>query len=475
MKHLTRRIFLGSVVGTAMAGRQVPAGASGYSQSAAGVGGGHAGPARRNPGAADAFPRWPVADAREENALIRRHSQRQVGSRGGPGTGLRDGLRRADRRETLPGHRQRHQRPHHLARRARDRARRRGDRPALHVRRDHQCRAADARAARVRRHRSRDVPDRRPQDRAGHQRADARRSSPCTSAARPPTSTPSSTWLAAASPGGRGRLSGAPRRVAGPQGRHLGQRRVLQLPGQQEPELRAKAARSSPTTPTLRRNLLQVPQQQPWPSRTPAPTSPMRDRAPTCASPNSRARSCIAQMSRLEAQARTRDAERRVPHRAAAADPRHHAARMYEAARATRITSTCSATTRAIRGAAEGGVPQGARGGGHSRLGRLLAAQQGAVPRRVLSSRGYQRIYSTARLATGASGTSVRRTIACATRRSGSCRPCCSARGRTWTRSRPPSRGSRRMPGPSPNAPRRHRNSRRQHTARRIHSIIRAL
>src|SRR5687767_9498092 len=72
MKHLTRRIFLGSVVGTAMAGRQAPARASGSSQSPAvlaradtpAVLGGT--PVRRAP-----FPSWPVADPREEDALIR--------------------------------------------------------------------------------------------------------------------------------------------------------------------------------------------------------------------------------------------------------------------------------------------------------------------------------------------------------------------------------------------------------------------
>jgi perosamine synthetase len=72
MKHLTRRVFLGSVVGTAMAGRPAPARASGYGQSAAAVAradtpavlGGT--PVRRT-----AFPSWPVADTREEDALIR--------------------------------------------------------------------------------------------------------------------------------------------------------------------------------------------------------------------------------------------------------------------------------------------------------------------------------------------------------------------------------------------------------------------
>src|SRR5512145_512837 len=72
MKHLTRRLFLGTVVGTAVGGRHMRAQTSGGTQSAAGITRADAPaalggtPVRRT-----AFPSWPVADAPEEEALLR--------------------------------------------------------------------------------------------------------------------------------------------------------------------------------------------------------------------------------------------------------------------------------------------------------------------------------------------------------------------------------------------------------------------
>ena len=64
------------------------------------------------------FPSWPVADAREEDALVRVIRSGKW-FRGENVVRLRSRIRQADRRQALPGHRKRHERAHHVARRAR--------------------------------------------------------------------------------------------------------------------------------------------------------------------------------------------------------------------------------------------------------------------------------------------------------------------------------------------------------------------
>ena len=127
------------------------------------------GPVRTAP-----FPSWPVIAGNEERAWMDVLRKRQMEP---PGWRLRAPVRRNlgrnARRQTLPGHRQRHERAVHLSQCARHRTRRRSDRAALHLRGHGQRRAAATRAAGVRRHRSRNVPDRRAQDRSRHHRSHA--------------------------------------------------------------------------------------------------------------------------------------------------------------------------------------------------------------------------------------------------------------------------------------------------------------
>ena len=189
-KHVSRRSFLGAVVAAGAIG-------SGSHRADARIGavGIRAAPvdracaARRRARAPHAVPvagRWPTrARRRRSSGSIRSGKW----FRGENVSRVRDRIRVADGREALPRDRQRHERAHHLAGRARRRAGRRGHRAALHLRRHRECRAAAARPSGVRRHRPRDVPDRRAQDRAGDHRRGRASSCRFISAARRPTST----------------------------------------------------------------------------------------------------------------------------------------------------------------------------------------------------------------------------------------------------------------------------------------------
>ena len=169
----------------------------------------------------------------------------------------------------------------------------------------------------------------------------------CTSAARPPTSTRS--WTSARRRGvpvRRGRVPGAPRRVARPQGGHLRQGGLLQFSGEQEPELR-RGRRHPDRRRGARRDVLPLPQQQPRPAehrrRFLVPQhrrEPAHDRVPGRAADRAddAARGAGADARR----------ERRVSHDACCGrSPGSRRRGCTTAARATPTTSTCSATTRA--------------------------------------------------------------------------------------------------------------------------------
>ena len=209
---------------------------------------------------------WPVADAREEQALTAVLRSGKWGRGDGEQverferayaalTGATHCLATANGTSALLT----------VARRARRRPGRRGDRPALHVRRDRQRRAAAARAAGVRRHRHRDLPDRRAQDRGGDHRRARARSCPCTSADRPPTSTRSCRRAAPRRARAGGRLPGAPRRVEGPQGRHARPAPAASASRRARTSTPAKAARIVTDDAAFAGDLLHVPQQQPRP------------------------------------------------------------------------------------------------------------------------------------------------------------------------------------------------------------------
>ena len=130
--------------------------------------------------------------------------------------------------------------------------------------------------------------------------------------------------------------------------------------------------------------------------------------------------------------------KRRAPHGSLAPDSRH-----YSRAHVRRLQSQCVSSLyvplrrEPFRRASTRGIHQGAGGRGNSRARRLLAAQQAAVSgRRVFLS------WLPGDLLEGADGHMARtesvsgERSACATRLSGSCRRCCSGRGRTWRTSR---------------------------------------
>ncbi len=269
--------------------------------------------------AAPSLPRWVARRcARRRFPLAgARHHRRPGAERCGPqrpveprpaGRALRGRVRAAHRRGALPGHRQRHQRAAHDARRPGRRPGRRGDRPALHLRRHGQRGAAPARAAGVRRHRRRDIPDRRAQGRRGdhgshagrHARAPRRRGrrsrhDSCRrrghAACRWSKMRARHTW-----PSGRGARSA---RMAGQAASASRPARTSTAP---------KAARFSPTTPSCWKpatGSTTTAAAGPPPA---APISRIAASAPTCGSPIFRRRMLLAQMTRLEQQARTRDA-----------------------------------------------------------------------------------------------------------------------------------------------------------------------
>ncbi len=298
-------------------------------------------PVRRTP-----FPNWPIADAREEQALTGVVRSGKWGRGGGTQVErFESKYAGADRRETLPRHRERHQRAVHRDVRARHRARRRSDRPALHVRRDHQRRAAATRASSLRRHRSRDVPDRCAQDRRGHHAAHAPDRPGASRRRRSRSRHDARRRARPRHPGAGGRVSVAPRRVEGPQGRHVRPRRLLQFPGEQEPE-RRRRRRADHRRPGLPGDLLHVPQQQPRPQeyRQPHLHLPRRRRQPAPDGvPGGDPARADDTARRAGDDARP---ERRVPDVDAEGDSRHHAGEdVRRAARGTRITSTCCATT----------------------------------------------------------------------------------------------------------------------------------
>ena len=327
--------------------------------------------------------------------------------------------------------------------------------PAVHVRRDGERRAVDARAAGIRRQRPRDVPDRRA-GRSRPRRPTARApSSRCTSAAPPPISTRSCRSRRSAASRCRGRVPGAPRRVARAQGGDVRHGGVLQLPGQQEPELRrrrrdpdqrrrarSRGAIASTTTAAA--------------GATPATISPTATRGANLRMTEFQAALLVAQMTRLEAQARTRDENAAHLTSLLKANPGHRARAHVRGLHAQRIPSLHVPLRRGrlLRPPARG-VPQGPRRRRRSGVERVLAAEQGAVPgRRARDARFPGDLLEDAARRSGASRTAARRTTACARRRSGWVRRCCSDRGRTWRTSPRPYARCRRMPRSSRGKPR---------------------
>jgi hypothetical protein len=122
----------------------------------------------------EAFPAWPIADAREEEALLGVLRSGKWGGASASRSSSSSAPMRAHRGPPLPGHRQWLHGPAHVALRAGRGRGRRGDRAALHVR-GHRERGAPARRPPdLRGHRHRDVPDRRPEDRGRDHGEDAR-------------------------------------------------------------------------------------------------------------------------------------------------------------------------------------------------------------------------------------------------------------------------------------------------------------
>ena len=226
-------------------------------------------PVRREP-----FPGWPRVDDRDEKDLL------EVLRSGNWYRGAGDVVNQFESAYAeLTGAKhcvadgQRDLLPHHLPRRARGRAGRRGDRAAVHVHRDRQRGAAAVTPCP-----SSSTPTPRPS------RSTPARSRPpsptgpwpscrCTSAARSPTWTRSSR-----SPGSTSspssRMPASPTSPSGAaEGGHLGLRRLLQLPEQQEPDLR-RGGRHPHQRRRAGRALLHVPEQHRRPAGRRATTSP---------------------------------------------------------------------------------------------------------------------------------------------------------------------------------------------------------
>ena len=118
------------------------------------------------------FSRWPILGDNDEKAWMEVLRKRQVvPDRRRLRHPLRGDLGADDGGQALRRGRQRHERPDHVAGRARDRARRRGARPSVHVRRHDQRRPAPPRAAGLRGHGPGDLPDRCPPARIVDHRA----------------------------------------------------------------------------------------------------------------------------------------------------------------------------------------------------------------------------------------------------------------------------------------------------------------
>ena len=290
---VSRRKFFASAIGAAALGRIGSAASKGQASAAA--------PAVRPAAASPGPARRHASPARAVSALARRRwargrrargagATRQVGPRRA-GCGVRIRVRVADRCQGLPRDRQRHQRAHHIPGRARHRPRRRGDRPALHVHRDGQRRAADARPAGLRRHRHRDLPDRRPQDRSGDHAAHARGDSGAPRRIRrrprhhpadrqsPRHPRRSRTPVRRTSPNGADARSAA---TAAPAASAFRRARI---------SIPEKGARSSPATRRCWRPAIAFTTTAAAGAAT-EPTSPTPGPARTCASPSSRPRCC---------------------------------------------------------------------------------------------------------------------------------------------------------------------------------------
>ena len=155
----------------------------------------------------------------------------------------------------------------------------------------------------------------------------------------------------------------------------------------------------------------------------------------------------VAQMTRLEAQARTRDENAAHLTSLLKAIPGIAPARMYEGCtrNAYHLYMFRYDAGGVLRPPACG-VPQGPRRRRRAGLERVLAAEQGAVPGgRARDARLPDDLLEGAARRSGAIRTAVRRTIACARRRSGWVRRCCSDRGRTWRTLPTPYARCRRM------------------------------
>ena len=379
-----------------------------------------AGAARRHAGADRAVPVLAGRRRARGAGAGRRAAQRQVVPRGGDQVdAVRARLRRAHRRRALPGHRQRHQRADHLALRARRRARatRSSCRPTpSSPPSTPSCCCTPCPSS--------STPTSRP---SRSTRARSRPPSPTGTRAIMPVHLGGSAGrprhdpearTRAQRPRDRGRLPGPPGRVAGPQGRHLRHGRAASASRPARTSTPARAARSSPTTRRWSRRCYALPQQQPRPRATPATTSRIARRARNLRMTEFQARAALgaddAPRGAVEARATTNAAYltsllKEIP----GITPARHVRGLH----AQRVPPLhVPLRRRALRRAAAGGVPQGATRRRRPGLRRLLAAQQGAVPRGGARLSRASSASTVARrwLAAGASATSARRTIGCA-------------------------------------------------------------
>ncbi len=343
------------------------------------------------------FSSWPVITESDERAWMEVLARRAlVPARRRLRQPVRGDLGQDARRQALRGRRQWHECADHVAGRARDRARRRGDRAPLYVRRHDQRRLDAPRAAGLRGYRPRDVSDRRPQDRSGDHRTDGlhhagpprrlggrhghdpgrrRASTSCRSSKTPARPT----W-----PSGGTRRSARSATSAASASR----RPRTSIP--------AKAGRSSPTATICSSSARAF---RTTAGRRPTPGSRTFATAPTCGSPSSRPRSYCSSSpgsrNSPAAASRTRPTSRSSSRRSPASRP----PRCTMAARAMPIISTCSVM-----------IPTISRSLPRSRFLEALAAEGipcsgGYQPlykepflRNTLQSRAFQAIYAPKRI-----------------------------------------------------------------------------
>ena len=183
--------------------------------------------------------------------------------------------------------------------------------------------------------------------------------------------------------GARGCVSGAPGRVEGPQGRHVRPRRLLQLPGEQEPELR-RGRRDSHQRRRVAGDVLPFHNNSRGRATAGSTDFSYRGVGANLRLTEFQAAMLLAQMTRLERAGAHARRQRRVSDDAAVGGSRASRRRArYAGLHAQRVSPLhVPLRQRGLRRPDARAVPQGAARRRRARLGRLLAADQGALGRR---------------------------------------------------------------------------------------------